>query len=736
MKRGMRWPILLLAVMMMLPGPPAGAAPTVLSTFSGGAATVDVEVEPRPSVNSSLGVTLPWDADVRSASLAVRGEGLPETRNEDHDAASLASGDLLNLTIDSNKLRLNRSSWSWDQEGASLGSGCEISGGRLDNGLRLEHSNPSLSASGGGIWKNRMAVELTETGGTARQNESIDVHLSFSQSVVCDPQKDIRVCNASYVEIPSDVRNASFAGGWCTGADVLFVAPAIAPYSKDTYFIYFGNSLAGRPSYGYHVYFADGFSAPSLPPHWTVTNLDWLTYSAEGVLRVNGTATCTTASWQGVSFDCYPELPQDFSMQAKINLSGGYSNGYRSFLSLVQDSQNFIDFGIVYDSGVPQYVPAKYVLITGQGGAVSLAASSDAVCDVCHLFRIDRTAGTFRAYIDGGLLGSASATLSSPHIQLSASPRDAGDCLNVSFDEVIAHAGYSDIEVLDPPPVQTPGGEENAGFAAACTMISPLIENSARLPLGLITIGSDVGPGTSANVSVLGPDNQTIVSGLGNADSVLISPEEYPAIRLCATLATSDPGTTPRLLSWGIGGRWIAGLKDAAFSVNLTVSQSSIGLSLSPERWTKLASPALSPGIASTFDDMGVARPCVLFSEGLYRMYFAGYDGVHWRVGLAMSDDGLSWTRYPDNPVLVPGGVLDWDSSHVNWPFVVYNGTGYQMWYAGSSDGGASWGIGYASSRDGVHWTKQPGPVISGGGPGSWNSVGVSAPRILLQGST
>jgi hypothetical protein len=56
-------------------------------------------------------------------------------------------------------------------------------------------------------------------------------------------------------------------------------------------------------------------------------------------------------------------------------------------------------------------------------------------------------------------------------------------------------------------------------------------------------------------------------------------------------------------------------------------------------------------------NDMGVARPCVLFSEGLNRMHYAGYDGVHWRIGLATSDDGLSWTRYSDNPVLVPGGV-------------------------------------------------------------------------------
>lgn len=736
MARVIRWMALIWAAMMVLPGLPSDAAPSVLTTFTGGMETVPVEVGPRPSENRSLSVTLPWDAAVSSASLELGGEGLPETRNGQHSAASLATGDTRNLTIETGSLRLNRSSWSWEQEGAGLGAGCDIGGGRILNGLSLDHSNPTLQATGGGIWTHRVALDLTETGGTARSNESIMVHLSFPPSDVRNPQKEVRVCDASLSELPSCVQNVSFSGGFCTGADVLFVAPSLAPYSKDTYYIFYGNPSAGAPMYARQVYLAESFSAGTLSAQWTVSNPEGLSYTAGGELRINGTATCTTKTWQGLSFESAPQLPHDFSLQARINISDASGSGYSAILSIFQDTQNFVNIGIQYDSGQPQYSPPKYVLVTGQGGTVSLAASANAVIGMQHLFRIDCSAGTYQAYVDGGLLGSANAVLSSPRIQIAAAARAAGDSQNVSFDEVIAHLGYLGIGALDPPPVQTIGGEEDTGYVAAGSMVSPILDNSARLPLGLIRLDALLPAGTAANVSVLGPDNETLAEGLGNGDVVSLSSEDHPSIRLSAAISTSDPRITPTVRAWGIGGRWVAGLDDPSSSVNLSLSQGAIQIARSPERWAKLPSPALNPGITSTFDDIGVARPCVIFSEGLYRMYYAGYDGNRWRIGLATSDDGLNWTRHTDNPVLVPGGVPDWDSSHVDWPYVIYNGTGYQMWYAGSNDGGASYQIGYANSRDGVRWTRQPGPVLSMGGYGSWNANGAFAPRVLLQGST
>jgi hypothetical protein len=43
---------------------------------------------------------------------------------------------------------------------------------------------------------------------------------------------------------------------------------------------------------------------------------------------------------------------------------------------------------------------------------------------------------------------------------------------------------------------------------------------------------------------------------------------------------------------------------------------------------------------------------------------------------------------------------------------VLFDGTTYKMWYAG---GNASWTgqIGYATSPDGITWTKNPNPVIT-----------------------
>lgn len=736
MRRGTYWMVPFCVLFLLLPSLPIDAAPSNLSTFSGGRDSVPVALEPRPSFNRSLTLTLPWDAEVSSASLNLRGEGLPETRMGYYTAATLAAGDVRNLTLQADALGLDRANWSWGQEGAGLGAGCDLSGGALAGGFVLGNSNPSLSASGGGVWKHRVPLGLTETGGMARTNETVDFHISLPQSAMRNPWNEVRVCDGSLAEIPCHVWNASFSGGWCTGADVVFVAPSLAANGQATYYLYYGNPAAGAPSYGRGAYFADSFSAPPLSPYWAVTNLDGLSYSVGGELRIDGTATSPYSFWQGVIFDRAAELPAGFSAQATMRLWSATGTGYYSRLSIVQDAQNLINLGLQYDSGSPQYSPAKYVLATITGGAPMVVATVDAVAGASHQFNIVCSSGTYTAYVDGVLLGSASISLSSPRIQLAAAARSSGDSVNVSFDEVIAYTGYSSIQALDPALVASPAGEEDVGYETSASLTSPLIENTARLPWGTASMKADLPAATSCNISVLGPDNETILDGLKNADPLLLSPDEHPVLRLRATIASADPGATPRLLAWGTGDRWEAGPADLASSSNITSSQGGWRLSRAPELWSKMSGPALNPGITSTFDDIGVARPCVLYTGGQYRMYYAGYDGTRWRIGLATSPDGLNWTRHPDNPLLLPGSVGSWDSSQVDWPFVIYNGSGYQMWYAGSDDGGATFRIGYACSKDGVRWTKTAGPVMSRGASGTWNANSVLAPRIIYDGSS
>jgi len=136
--------------------------------------------------------------------------------------------------------------------------------------------------------------------------------------------------------------------------------------------------------------------------------------------------------------------------------------------------------------------------------------------------------------------------------------------------------------------------------------------------------------------------------------------------------------------------------------------------------WTRHPTPVLSPGPSGSWDDAQVADPKVLYQGGVYHMWYAGNDGGGWRVGYAWSPDGMAWTKSLSNPVLTPGPPGSWDEGNVSMPNVLFDGALYRMWFTGWGD----WATnrrGYATSPDGIIWTKYAGnPVLTPGTPGQW----------------
>jgi len=101
-------------------------------------------------------------------------------------------------------------------------------------------------------------------------------------------------------------------------------------------------------------------------------------------------------------------------------------------------------------------------------------------------------------------------------------------------------------------------------------------------------------------------------------------------------------------------------------------------------------------------------------------------------VTVAQADTG--WVRNSSNPVLVASST-GWDSGEVFGPRVYYDGSVYRMWYTGTT---RLWRyrIGYATSTDGISWTKsKTNPVLSPGPPGSWGSNFTSSPSVIYNGS-
>ena len=129
--------------------------------------------------------------------------------------------------------------------------------------------------------------------------------------------------------------------------------------------------------------------------------------------------------------------------------------------------------------------------------------------------------------------------------------------------------------------------------------------------------------------------------------------------------------------------------------------------------------------------EKGIHYPCVILDGSTYKMWYSGYDGSSFRIFYATSPDGLSWTRQGLAIDLGPSGALD--DYQVTTPFVLKDGLNYRMWYTGSD--GSRNRVMYVESDDGVNWgTRELNLDL--GAPGSEEGDAVQYPHILLEGGT
>jgi len=156
------------------------------------------------------------------------------------------------------------------------------------------------------------------------------------------------------------------------------------------------------------------------------------------------------------------------------------------------------------------------------------------------------------------------------------------------------------------------------------------------------------------------------------------------------------------------------------------------------------ANPVLNMGPRS-WDDARVGCPTVILDTTdpdparRYKMWYHGYDGLHWRIGYATSPDGIVWAKHSANPVINLGSGGAWDDFHVFSPTVILDSTDpghrYKMWYSGDDGYNGKNRIGYATSPDGIVWIKHPGnPVLDLGPSGAWDSAYAQDAAVLFNG--
>ena len=135
-------------------------------------------------------------------------------------------------------------------------------------------------------------------------------------------------------------------------------------------------------------------------------------------------------------------------------------------------------------------------------------------------------------------------------------------------------------------------------------------------------------------------------------------------------------------------------------------------------------------GAAGSFDSNHVLPSMILKEDGVYKLWYTGYNGTIWSIGYATSPDGIAWTK--QGKILDKGSAGQVDSAHVLHPSIIKDGDVYKMWY--SAHDGTNWNnICYATSTDGITWTKQ-GSVMQKGG--TYENGYAYAARVIKNGET
>ncbi len=172
---------------------------------------------------------------------------------------------------------------------------------------------------------------------------------------------------------------------------------------------------------------------------------------------------------------------------------------------------------------------------------------------------------------------------------------------------------------------------------------------------------------------------------------------------------------------------WYTGGNGSLFRTGLATSRNGVD-------WTKSAqNPVLNLGPGS-WESVASYEVYVILVDSGYKMWYTGDDGVNWMLGYAFSRDGVVWAKDNSaNPLFGPGS---WYTKGPHNPCVLGpdSAGGFRMWFQGNPLAHTHAQIGYATATNETSWTVKADPVFSFGTPGSWDDDKVMHPKILYDG--
>jgi sucrose-6-phosphate hydrolase SacC (GH32 family) len=144
--------------------------------------------------------------------------------------------------------------------------------------------------------------------------------------------------------------------------------------------------------------------------------------------------------------------------------------------------------------------------------------------------------------------------------------------------------------------------------------------------------------------------------------------------------------------------------------------------------WSRSGSnPILSP--SETWEETAVYEPVVLRTGATWRMWYGGgWD--HPALGYATSTDGITWTKYASNPVYGQGGS-SYANTSASAEVIAIAGTLWLFTSGGSSTTDVRSTFRVATSADGIAWTTQSSSISLPSGKTLWGNR-----TVWIEGST
>lgn len=143
----------------------------------------------------------------------------------------------------------------------------------------------------------------------------------------------------------------------------------------------------------------------------------------------------------------------------------------------------------------------------------------------------------------------------------------------------------------------------------------------------------------------------------------------------------------------------------------------------------------------SIFDPCGVATPCIIFEDGIYKMWYASFTKWElvngdaepfYRIAYAESHDAIQWN--PKDQICIDfnadeGGIVN--------PSVIKINNIYYMWFSVRKNTNyrnvldSSYRIGFATSKDGFIWDRKDENVEIGLSLEGWDSEMICYPNVI-----